>query len=115
MAFLSEHTREAYEDGETEVLTFEAFGLTFDAHYPTYLGTPDVIGVDHDGEVFVASCGQVPVYDSGAWYMGDEDVKVGDINPDLYDPPSMVAHITEYKPKVFAERAMPEDWTPTLR
>lgn len=115
--FTSEFVREEYIDqgDRVEVMTFEAFGLIIRAHYPYMLDTPDVIGMDHDGEIFVASCGQVPVYDSGAWYMGDEGVLVGKVDPDLYKPEEMIAHIEQYTPNVFAEKAMPTDWTPTLR
>ncbi|CAL9978619.1 hypothetical protein VPHD148_0215 [Vibrio phage D148] len=114
--FVSEHVQECYidQDERIEVIIVQAFGREFRAMYPYMLDTPDVIGVDHDGEVYVASCGQRPIADNGAWYMGDEDVLIGVIkldNPGDWE--TMCAHIEKVN-GVFVEMPWPEDFTPTL-
>lgn len=109
-AFLDQYIQDV-ED--TIVLTVIAFDRIFEFHYPKYLDDIDVIGVDHDGEVFVASCGQRPVYDSGAWYMGDERVQAGLIKIKEKDAPQLMTYL-ELNEGVYIPAQMPEGFTPTL-
>lgn len=116
--FISDHVQEEWidQDERVDIITIHAFGREFHAAFPYMLGDPDVIGIDHDGEIFACNCGQRPVADSGAWYMGDEPVMVGKIDLEFPgDWGNMCAYIEKNNVGVYVTEDWPEDFTPTLR
>lgn len=115
--FASDHVKEHWiDEGEDiRILTVQAFGREFKAAYPVMLDIPDTITVDHDGEVFATSCGQIPVADNGAWYCGDESIQIGKIDLEFPgDWETMCAYIDRDDSGVFVVGEFPDDYTPTL-
>lgn len=101
--YMNPETQENYEPEELTTLILYAYGKTFKFYYPIMLDTPDTVVVHHDGEVWIASAGFRPEPEDGWWYMGDEDWKIGDIDPTLLDWKSSLRGLDQVYSTVFEE------------